>query len=101
MFLVEEEAVLSVEDPGTCGATDAVPDRVAANGCQREERYKGVYVELSSGREESSRNQKGVAREEDADEQSRFGKNDCREAEESGPLHEFGKVGEPMEQVGE
>ena len=51
----------------------------------------GILHEVDHGRM--------TAGQEDADEQSRLGKNDCSEAEESGPLHELGKIGKPMKQV--
>ena len=61
MLLVEEEAVLSIEDAGASGTTDEIPNRITADGRRREERSERVHVEISSRGQQSSRNEERVA----------------------------------------
>jgi hypothetical protein len=44
MLFVEEEAILSVEDPRSGGAADEIPERVAADGRQGKNRGQGLYI---------------------------------------------------------
>ena len=85
--------------PGPGGATDEIPKRVAADSCQREHGRQSVYIEVSARREESRSNQKGIAGQKYPKEEAGLRKDYQREAEEPGPLHEFRKIREPVEQL--
>ena len=61
MLLVEEEAVLPIEDPWTRRATDEITEGVAADRCEREDGRQLVYIQIPARGEQSGRNKEGIA----------------------------------------
>src|SRR5882672_7509975 len=101
MLFVEEEAVLSIEDPGAGGVTDEIPNRVATNCRCREDWDQGVHIQVTSCGQEAGRNEERITGKKYSDEKPGLGENDRRDPEESGPLDELRKVGKPVEKIGD
>src|SRR2546423_9983910 len=101
MLFVEEDAVLSPEDTGACGATDEISNRISANCGRGQHRRERVDVEISLGGEEPGSDEQRVTGQKHAHQQSRFGEDDGGEPEQAGPLHEIGKIRDAVEKVGE
>jgi hypothetical protein len=61
MLLVEEEAVLPVEDSRPRAATNEIAERISRDGGDGESGKKPVDIEIAAGGEEPGRNQERVA----------------------------------------
>src|SRR5205085_6490509 len=99
MLFVEEDAVVSPKDTGAGGATDEIPERIPADCRDRQGWRERVDIEISLGGEESGGDEQRVAGKKHADQQSGFGEDDCRQPEQTSPLHEVGKIRDAVEEV--
>ena len=61
MLLVEEEAVLPIENPGSGGAADEITERIAYDCSEREDWSQLVYIQIPARREQAGGNKKGIS----------------------------------------
>ena len=60
MLLVEEEAVLPTENPGSGGAAYEIAERIAYHCSEREDRSQLVYIQIPARCEQAGGNKQGV-----------------------------------------
>ncbi len=61
MFLVEEEAILPIEDPWTCGAANGIAEGIAEDCCECQDWCQLIYIQVSARGEQAGGNKQGIA----------------------------------------
>jgi hypothetical protein len=60
MLLVEEEAVLPIEDSWARGPADEIAEGIPYDCCEREGRGQLIYIQVSPRGEQPGSNQEGI-----------------------------------------
>lgn len=77
----EKERLVAVEHGGAEPTPEKISEVVAGDGSGEEERDEDPDIEIMLRREEARGKEQAVARQEESDEQTRFGEDDTRETE--------------------